>query len=455
MLTLQPDLQLSKLAHVLDGDDGLSGKGFDQIDQPVFERFDLKAEQRDAPDGSTVQHQRDEQNTANPDVVHHRMDNGAARLVKRAFAHIRKLDQLTVYDRLGGIGERAIHDHLALCEHRGHPLSQPAMRRQCLNLVPLGGEDKPRHRRITQGLRVLQNGFKDRQLVIAALADDAQNLSGRRLARQTVLQVTKLPGVFDGDDRLRGEGFDQCNLIRGKWVRLSPAQRDAAKRCFPAHQRHVQMRADTFDVHKFATPFMALPIQLRILQILKMHHPPLPHRDALTDGSSQIELRSQGKGPPVLSLGGQHSQMCARLIEQKQTTALRMAELFSPIQNGAKDRQLVIAALIDDVQYLAGRRGLPKGLGKPGSKTFAIIHVRLVVQSHTPRKPTCLNQVRQVAIALPVDWESDIARRPSLVAFPTSERDAVKVRIGFFIALFRSAPTTNDRPLSREIGCAT
>ena len=87
----------------------------------------------------------------------------------------------------------------------------------------------------------LDDGIQDRLHVRGRAADDAEHLGRRRLVLQrlaqfcvALLDLFKQADVFDRDDRLIGEGFEQSDLFVGERSNLcTPQSNDSDSNTFP------------------------------------------------------------------------------------------------------------------------------------------------------------------------------------------------------------------------------
>src|SRR5262245_63799081 len=80
--------------------------------------------------------------------------------------------------------------------------------------------------------RTLENRFEHGSDVRRRTRDNAQNLAGRGLLIECLgeravllLQLREEPDVFDGDDRLVGEGLQEIYLFFREWLNLCASER--------------------------------------------------------------------------------------------------------------------------------------------------------------------------------------------------------------------------------------
>ena len=98
---------------------------------------------------------------------------------------------------------------------------------------------EPKHHVInsTNPSRALDDGIEHRLHVRRRAADDAEHLGRgclmlQRLAQFCValLEFLEQPDVFDGDHRLRSEGFEESNLLVSERTDLRPADHNGTDR---------------------------------------------------------------------------------------------------------------------------------------------------------------------------------------------------------------------------------
>ena len=92
--------------------------------------------------------------------------------------------------------------------------------------------------------RALDDGVEHRLHVRRRAADDAEHLGRRRLMLQSFAQFrvalaefVEQPHVFDGDDRLVGEGFKKSDLFVRERTNFGAANKDGPNRNSLAKQR--------------------------------------------------------------------------------------------------------------------------------------------------------------------------------------------------------------------------
>src|SRR5262245_20473503 len=77
------------------------------------------------------------------------------------------------------------------------------------------------------------------------LADNAQDLTRRRLLFQRLLRLVEQPNVLNGDNRLVGEGLEERDLVVGKWSRLATANAQCPDDMTLVQQRYDQQTSKT------------------------------------------------------------------------------------------------------------------------------------------------------------------------------------------------------------------
>ena len=104
-------------------------------------------------------------------------------------------------------------------------------------------------------------------LVIPALADHFENFARCRFPLEPFLHFAEGTHIVDGDDRLRGEGFDQQNLIVGIGVHLIPGQHQASQTFAVLHEGDIQIAAASMCVDNQLEAFVAGFVEVSIAHV--------------------------------------------------------------------------------------------------------------------------------------------------------------------------------------------
>ncbi len=208
-------LYLFEQAHVLDGDDGLVGKGLHEIDLALAERSGLRPSKQQHAFDRAVAHQRHRE--------HRPVGADGRRVAKIIFGvglHVGDVDRLAVHEDPAG-------DRLAT------GLDRVGMHEIDKGLRAAGFGLQPHHLAVAQAydsercaaqrLRGLGQRGEHRFQVEGRAADDLEHIGGRGLLLQgfaeivgALAQFVEQAGVLDGDHRLIGEAGDQIDLLVGK-----------------------------------------------------------------------------------------------------------------------------------------------------------------------------------------------------------------------------------------------
>src|SRR5262249_15697880 len=81
--------------------------------------------------------------------------------------------------------------------------------------IPVDAKDQ-RIARLAQPRRILRHSIQNWLHIRRRAGDDAQDLTRRSLLLQRLLEFLEQSHVFDGNDGLIGEGFEQLNLRRSE-----------------------------------------------------------------------------------------------------------------------------------------------------------------------------------------------------------------------------------------------
>src|SRR5262249_35745234 len=101
--------------------------------------------------------------------------------------------------------------------------------------------------RAAQTRGVLDDGVEYGPDVGRRPRDDAQDLGGRRLLLERLLDLFEQARVLDRDDRLVGERLQARNLRLGRVARIAPGHDDHADRHSIAQDRHAEHASPTPD----------------------------------------------------------------------------------------------------------------------------------------------------------------------------------------------------------------
>ena len=156
----------------------------------------------------------------------------------------------------------------------------------------------------------------------------------------TLAQFVKQPRVLDGDDRLRGEIFHQCNLLFRKWPHIPTVKRHYPDQLGVLHHRNGAHRPDAGLVDAGDHPRIAVAIGRLGRQIVDQDG------TASGDGAPERDVRprlEQLTSPPFL-LGGRGQMSLARscsvavAFAQVHCTVIRLAEPVGAGQDNVENR---------------------------------------------------------------------------------------------------------------------
>src|SRR5262249_24617063 len=99
-----------------------------------------------------------------------------------------------------------------------------------------------RHVRLAEPRGRLDQGVKDGFEVERRATDNFQHVSGGGLLWERLAQLVEEPRVLDCDDRLVGEGGNQLDLFRCKWLRYSSRYEDHPHDISIAQERSAERR---------------------------------------------------------------------------------------------------------------------------------------------------------------------------------------------------------------------
>src|SRR5262249_16412439 len=105
--------------------------------------------------------------------------------------------------------------------------------------IPVDAKDQ-RIARLAQPRRILRHSIQNWLHIRRRAGDDAQDLTRRSLLLQRLLEFLEQSHVFDGNDGLIGEGFEQLNLRRSEGADLGPTCAEMSNGFPPLAKRHVQ-----------------------------------------------------------------------------------------------------------------------------------------------------------------------------------------------------------------------
>ena len=252
-LLLQRLLEFLEQPDVLDGDHRLVGEGFEQLDLRRGEGAHLGATRGQVSNEFPLLTKGNDQEGTPAAGGHPTLGNRSARAdvgnVKRAvLAHPAKLWLINTDLGAGnGYGTKM--------SPRNHRV--PLVESQYHVINP------------TNPRGALDDGVEHRLHVRRRAADDAEHLGGRRLMLQglaqfcvALLQFLEQPDILDGDDRLVGEGLEQCDLLVSKRTDLRSTNKDHPDRQRPRELKARQVWCD----HPYALwrgPPLETPLQQR------------------------------------------------------------------------------------------------------------------------------------------------------------------------------------------------
>ena len=199
-------LQLPEQAHVLDGDDGLIGEGFQKLDLAWRERARRRSRDVDHADGGALSHHGNRDHAAEA-----ARPGGRGKHVLGVLEHIRDLDDLAVQDGpRGGAGAAGCHREGATQQLR--PLRVEVVEGGDVDQLPVVGHHAGVHP-VAQPPSARGDGVEHGLRVRGRAADDLEDLARGRQVAVARLQLREQPDVLDGNDRLLGEGPEQLHLL--------------------------------------------------------------------------------------------------------------------------------------------------------------------------------------------------------------------------------------------------
>jgi len=210
-------LQLLEQAHILDGDGGLMGEGFEQLDLSVREGADLSPEYPDHPERNPFTEERRDQNRAVPPTALELLANGV--FLVGFGRQVVNVDGAAIDDGPARHGVPSDRERLGE-RNRAGPRPMPC--RNTHNVpVDSGHYDV---RSLTEPGGILNDRLEHRSEICGRARDDMQDLSRCRLLFQGLgelpvarLQVREEAHVLDRDDGLVGEGLQERDLAVGEW----------------------------------------------------------------------------------------------------------------------------------------------------------------------------------------------------------------------------------------------
>ena len=230
-------LQFLEQPHILDGDDCLIGEGFEQGHLGIGEGTHLRAQDRDRAEGLSLAQQRNLRHAV--DGVELQQLERVGILPFRDEVNIVDDDSPPIQNRAppgetAGQGKRQAHQ----------PLHLVAGVRGVVEAVALEALDH-RIARCTETHGALRDSLQHRLELGRRPGDDPKNVRGRRLAVErgcqiavARLQLLEQADVLDGDHRLVGEGFEECDLPLRERSRRVSTHRERADRLSITQQRH-------------------------------------------------------------------------------------------------------------------------------------------------------------------------------------------------------------------------
>ncbi len=160
--------------------------------------------------------------------------------------------------------------------------------------------------------------------------------------------------IFDGDDALFGKGFQQQNIVVGKWFCFPFIHRNVPDHLALAQQGQRQKCAYAFLVDDVPADRIAVTIKIRVLEVRKVDD--LLGVKDFNRGQTGIEGPNSLVNGQVLQLippMGDQFHMRPVLIHDVQACHRRLAQMGGPAQDSVKDRPVVVPALADDGEDFA------------------------------------------------------------------------------------------------------
>ena len=205
-------LHFLEQSHVLDGDHGLVGEGFEKCDLLFGEGPNLRCGESEIAPMATPSRSNGVTRTVRVPVTCWRA-LASGNSVSSSGSNIMDVNRLAVDD--GSASGRAATE-------RPSALAAPAS----AHMLPHARSTSPSTRsikassRIAQPRSIFRHRIQHRLNVRRRAGDDAQDFTRRSLLLQRFLEFLEQPDVLDGDDRLVGEGFEQLDLRRGEGAHL-------------------------------------------------------------------------------------------------------------------------------------------------------------------------------------------------------------------------------------------
>nr|WP_282151860.1 hypothetical protein [Ruegeria atlantica] len=209
----------------------------DQSDIIIRKWRSFAAIENDHPKTRVVFHQRHRKDRASPFNLNHLNPFWIAILIiKRIICNIVLPDDLAI-------------DHRADCNEfrTGQGLHEPLqglikirsrtdIGRNCCKATFVIGDTQKCQRRFAQTAGIFEYAIEDRAIVIATAADDFEDFARCFFPFKSFLNFTKLARVFDGNDCMFGEFFNQLYVRVSKWPYLTAADRDGSDSLISLHQ---------------------------------------------------------------------------------------------------------------------------------------------------------------------------------------------------------------------------
>ncbi len=241
-------LQLLEQPHVLDGDDGLRGKGLQEADLTVREGTYLPAVHGEGANEPSLLQQGDHQKRSHALELDNRSTQRVAFGEGRVREHIVDVHRAELLEDPGQGRVRP-----------GPDGSAPVVLDERRLGAPEGGgvvglaveEEQSAALRLAQPRGVVEDRVEHGLDVGRRARDDAQDLGGGRLLLQRLgqlavssLQLLEQPHALDGDHGLIGEARHELDLLVGEGPNVGPPDHDHADDGALPEHRHCQDRPD-------------------------------------------------------------------------------------------------------------------------------------------------------------------------------------------------------------------
>ena len=221
--------------------------------------------------------------------------------------------------------------------------------------VPLRAEGKRCGIGIAQLRSLSQHQVENRGFIVTRLGNDLEDFAGGAFAFKLRLHFAELADVFDGNDCLRGKGFDQRNFIVRVGTDFFAKQDQCSDAAFAGHQRHKQVRTDAGIVHHTHEMRNTRPVAVRVGHVRDVH------RLARDDGERSVrDVRVHADLTLVINLlsvridleGCDKGLVAVTLATHCQCGRVGLTKGGCLFEDQVKNRALIVARGADQLQNL-------------------------------------------------------------------------------------------------------